>query len=514
MTSSVPPVQIHVLNPDDEDDVQLTDVGVVTMNGERHLFLTPQSFDSAVRQVSSAMPDLPLEQVERMVRECGQFEDFDELLVPFEPAPPVDIPLPSAGPSELARPRGRAKRWVIAAALLPALAGSWALGHFTSSGTFGTAASGRDKSSSSTGTKTAEPFDDPKFMDFSAAGKIDCNPIDNLEAECTDADGMVMSTKAATGPDSTIFTFSYGSERLGLRIFTDTEYAGTWTKQDGSQELYPNLVRVGRYVLWGTDEERLKEYLKLLRSGPKKVPSVAPSMDIAEPLPPRLAALTLGTLGLGGQDVHTILSAPQDAPIDTPLLMAAQAVLGVTHHSPSGMSAGEDDIVALAAGIEPSEVVTAPDPSTNTPVVPVVDPAGSGSTPTGSGVSESMQETTTPRTDPTSAPKPTETTQTQEPDEEKPTPCPTSSPSKGMPPEPEQAPTPPADPTPSDTETLPQQQEPAPTDPRPLAGSDGETTQQPVMSDPGTTDTPVAVTAGDTDSERLALPQAGNAPAE
>ncbi|WP_031105506.1 hypothetical protein [Streptomyces sp. NRRL S-146] len=96
MTSSTPPIKIHVLDPDDNDDgVPLADVGVVTIGGQRHLFLSPQSFGSAVRQVSSAMPDLPLEQVERLVREhCTELKDFDELLGPIEPAPPVDTPPP------------------------------------------------------------------------------------------------------------------------------------------------------------------------------------------------------------------------------------------------------------------------------------------------------------------------------------------------------------------------------------------------------------------------------------
>ncbi|MFD7504772.1 hypothetical protein [Streptomyces sp. NPDC059850] len=398
MTSSVPPVQIHVLNPGEDDDVQLTNVGVVNINGERHLFLSPQSFDSAVRQVSSAMQDLPLEQVERLVRECGQFKDFDELLGPFEPAPLVETPPPSVKERERVRPRGRLKKWAIAAALLPALAGSWALGHFTSSGTASAAASAPDPGPSSTGTQTAgQPFDDPKFMDFSHAGQIDCRQIDNLEAECTDADGMVMSTKAATGPDSTIFTFSYGSERVGLRIFHDTAYAETWARQEGTRELYPHLRVFDRYILWGTDPKRIGEYRNLLEEADRHKGSQT-AMGEATPLPPRLAALALGTLGLDGQDVHQLMASPAVAMADAPTLLAARLVMGLGNAAPAGVGSGGDDIVALAVGIEPSPSPF--DSGNGTGSVPATESSTGTTTEEGSGLETSPSTpTTTPATD-------------------------------------------------------------------------------------------------------------------
>ncbi|MGG7574062.1 hypothetical protein [Streptomyces sirii] len=422
----LPPLRIHVLSPDEHDDVPLTDVGVVNINGERHLFLSPQSFGSAVRQVSSALPDLPLEQVERLVREhCTEFKDFDELLGPIEPAPPVDLPPPPAELPTSARPRGRAKRWAIAAALLPALAGSWAVGHFTGHDVAATRASAPDVSPNSSEASDrmqsgTQPFNDPMFMDFSDAGQIDCQTLGALEAECTDSDGMVMSSKAALGPDSTIFTFSYGAEQIGLRIFGDPDYAKTWTQQDGTTKLYANLVRYGRYVLWGTDKDRLQEYLKLLHTSSKKLPAGAHAMGNATPLPPRLAALTLGTLGLNERDVHTILFSMQDATVDTPVFLAARAVLGVREDVPSRVKDGDDDIVALAAGIEPPPVATTPDqkPRTKPPLVQATA-AGPGSTSTGS--SGASQETSTaPSPGPAPEPKSTEEEQKPTPVEEKP----------------------------------------------------------------------------------------------
>lgn len=406
MTSALPPIKIHFLDPDDQDDNELlTDVGVVNVNGERHLFLSPQSFYSAVRQVSSAMPEMTLEQVERLVREHCEFQDFDELLAPaVESTPPVHLPPPLPEQPTAPRPSGRAKKWVIAAALLPAFVGTWALGHSSGDRSTSAASSPDAHPSTSADRQTSdddknlgpEPFTAHDFMDFSQAGKIACSPIDNLEAECTDADGMVMATKAATGPDSTIFTFSYGPERLGLRIFGTSHYAATWTQQDGSRELYPNLVRSGRYVLWGTDKERLHEYLRLLQaSGSTNVQArnAATTMGFADPLPPRLAALTLGTLGLGVGDLRTILCASKDPAVDAPVLMAAQAVLGVSDGMPP-VAPGAEDIVALAAGLEPPPVdegsgASRPSGHAGASVVPVSDLATSpngGSASSGSAV--------------------------------------------------------------------------------------------------------------------------------
>ncbi|MCX5182682.1 hypothetical protein [Streptomyces sp. NBC_00268] len=297
MTESQPRVQIHILTPEDEDDADLTDLGLVKFGSERVLFLRPQNFDSAVRQVRSALPDLPLEQVERLVREHPEFKDFEELLGTAKSHPPLDItPMPD-GPFQPVRPHGRTKRWVFAAALVAALAGSWALGYLAAERSSGTSASAPDKSPSpgstdaSTVQPAAKPFIGPEFLDFSKAGQIDCEPIADLEAECTDVDGMVMSSKAATGPDSTIFMFSYGSERIGVRIFSDVHYAETWARQDGTTELYPNLSRSGRYVLWGTDEQRLSEYADLLHAEATRHSLSANMMGASSPLPPRRAAL-------------------------------------------------------------------------------------------------------------------------------------------------------------------------------------------------------------------------------
>ncbi|MFF7838746.1 hypothetical protein ACFZC6_08020 [Streptomyces ossamyceticus] len=501
MRESQPRVQIHILTPEDEDDADLTDLGLVNIGGERHLFLKPQSFDSAVRQVSSAMPDLPLEQVERLVREHSEFKDFDELLGAVESAPPMDITPMHDAPLKHVRLRGRARRWVIAAALAPALAGSWALGYVTAGSPAGTTASAPDTnpSPSSTDASVAQPavkpFVGPEFLDFSEAGQIDCKPIANLEAECTDADGMVMSSKAATGPDSTIFTFSYGSERIGLRIFGDADYAETWVRQDGTTELYPNLSRSGRYVLWGTDQERLAEYTELLKAEETYSAATPHAMGSSTPLPPRLAALTLGTLGLDEHDVETILYSPRSAGVDEPVLLAAQAVLGV--QAPGPRFTGGDDIVAIAAGVDQQPVVSLPGHTMDMdpPVVPIVD-LGTPSTPTAS--TEGTQPTTT---SPAPVPQPAlEAPQVEQP---APTPAPVE-------------PTAPEQTTPTPVLVEEEQPEEAPAAPPEQSTPPVEVTPVEESSAPPTEETPVEETPTPVESpaeEMLAVPPKEDIPA-
>ncbi|MDH6628683.1 hypothetical protein M2271_006516 [Streptomyces sp. LBL] len=506
MTESHPSVQIHIVRPGDEDYDELTDVGLANLAGERHLFLKPQRFESAVRQVSSAMPDLPMEHVERLLREHPEdFKDFDELLGSIEPAPPLDItPLPN-GPIQSARPHGRAKRWMIAAALVPALAGSWALGYFTASSPAGTAASAPDVSPSGV-EPAAKPFVGPEFLDFSKAGQIDCKPIANLEAECTDADGMVMASKAATGPDSTIFTFSYGSERIGLRIFGDARYAATWARQEGTTELYPNLSRSGRYVLWGTDESRLSEYADLLHAEATRQSSTVSKMSALTPLPPRLAALTLGTLGLDARDVESIFYSPHSAPVDEPVLLAAQAVLGVRTTVP--WFTGGDDLVAIAAGLDRPPAVPPPEHTADMdpPVVPIAD-EGTPSTPT-----TSPAGTPPTTTSPVPAPEPdAEAPQTEQP-ASAPAPVEPAAPEQPSPPQtspPEPATPPASDPveeTPAAAETPAAGEAPTAGVSEPVEGSPA-TPESPAPSDEGSA--PVAETPAPTD-----LPADTAAPAE
>jgi hypothetical protein len=356
------------------------DASLMEHKGQRTLLLRPQqTFSSAVRHIRHLLPDLPLEAAERLVREqCPEFKDFDELLGANEPpAPRVEWPAEPVAVRDTVVPRrsARRRRAMLAAALLPALAASWAVGRYTDlvDPSSDAAAASVPDTAGVASSDPAGPFTDGKFEYFAGSSKIVCEPISELEAECTDADGMVMSTKAATGPDSTIFTFSYGSERIGLRIFYEAGYAATWARQDGSQELYPNMQRLGRYVLWGTDPSRIAEYADLLKeanraAGPRP-------MGAAVPLPPRLAGLTLGTLGLDDTAVEQILARPASASADAPTLVAARMVLGLDHAPVLEHQGDGDDIVALAVGIGPAPVLKTPQPVPSAPPTAVLSPA-------------------------------------------------------------------------------------------------------------------------------------------
>ncbi|MEU6460361.1 hypothetical protein [Streptomyces sp. NPDC046976] len=468
MSESQPRIQIHILAPEDEADADLTDLGLVDVGGERYLFLRPQSFDSAVRQVCSAMPDMPVEQVERLVRERPEFKNFDELLGTVDSPPPLDITPKPGKPFRPARSRGRVKGWVVAAALAPALVGSWALGRYTS--VVGNE-SVQAKVSAPHETKTEDaPFADEKFDFFAGASKIECDPVSTLEAECTDVDGMVMSSKAATGPDSTIFTFSYGSERIGLRIFYNTGYAHTWTRQDGSRELYPHMQVHGRYVLWGTDPQRIHAYLRLLKKADR---AAGPSaMGRVTPLPPRLAALTLGTLGLDQQQVSQIIARPALAVTDAPAMVAARLVLGLDT-APADDGRDSDDIVAIALGIQSPPVTggviltanpvkpapavpAAPAPTPRTPTAPATPTAPPPpiipSVPSVPSTPTTPASPSTPAPPPVTMPPPTDTTPAPPSD---PAPTPSQPEETGTPSAPpvEEAPQPPAEDTSDPAET-------------------------------------------------------------
>ncbi|MGA5127758.1 hypothetical protein ACPCAG_31210 [Streptomyces pseudogriseolus] len=388
------------------------DGALIDHNGTHVLFLRPQTFSSAVRHVRHVLPHITLEAAESLVRQqCPEFKDFDEMLgLNAPPAASVERPAdpPVKEDAEASR-RKRTRRMVLVAALLPALAASFAVGRYTNTSDTTPA---ETKASTTPDTAAAEgdqaPFADSKFEFFAGSSKIDCDPISTLEAECTDSDGVVMATKAATGPDSTIFTFSYGSERIGLRIFYDADYAATWARQDGSRELYPNMKVHGRYVLWGTDPARIKDYSNLLVAADRR-PGPQP-MGGVSPLPPRLAALTLGTLGLNDHEVSRIIAQPVVA-TDAPEMVAARLVLGLDPAPPTIGHVG-DDIVALAAGIEPKPPAvpaTEPSPATEADAGTGASPApeGGGATPT---TPAQPPATTKPSTEPTTPPVTTPTT--------------------------------------------------------------------------------------------------------
>lgn len=452
------------------------------VDGVTTLVLRPQTFDNAVEHVRSVLPGITVEGAEQMVRtQCPEFRSFDDLLGPSTPpAPRVDY-VPDAPSEGVAKerflPRKRRRQAVLVAALLPALAVSWGLGRYTN------VVSPPPSIASAVAEPGAQtvpaPFADTRFEYFAGSSSIECSTVSTLAAECTDADGMVMSTKAATGPDSTIFTFSYGSERIGLRIFYDANYADTWARQDGSREMYPNMKVYGRYALWGTDTGRIDEYVGLLEEADRaryRGPSPSAMGWATTPLPPRLAALTLGTLGLTRQEAQRIIAGPEATIGDGPAMLAARLVLGLGSRVGGGIPGG-DDIVALAAGLEaprsddgssPPHVHVAPEPSVPPAIPPVPAPAPPVTVP------PSVPEPTPTPTPPATTPPPTPPVATPPV-----APPPTSPPLEEIPSPPQPVPSEPETPVPPKAEEPPApspEDMPAPAEPpaeeSPLPGQD------------------------------------------
>jgi hypothetical protein len=124
----------------------------------------------------------------------------------------------------------------------------------------------------------AEPYSSAAFKSFATDGEMACTPTGPLEAKCVDIDGKVMYSEASVGSDWTQFSFTYdeGDNRIGLRVFSNEAAARLWVQEDGSRESVNNLVQYGRYALWGSDEERLREYLGLLQDQDEPSSVLAP----------------------------------------------------------------------------------------------------------------------------------------------------------------------------------------------------------------------------------------------
>lgn len=178
-----------------------------------------------------------------------------------------------------------------------------------------------------------------------------CDPMGPYEAKCVDSDGQVMASEASVGT-STAFTFSYGFEKVGFRIFPDEDAARAWTAEDGNRHLYQNVTRHGRVVLWGTDVKRLREWEASLaetaaetsRAHHTAMLNRGPLVS-TPPLPNRLAFLAFGTLHVTEERIQHAVAAEDMG--SAQLLRAVELVLGNAAASKLGLvPTGPDDAVA------------------------------------------------------------------------------------------------------------------------------------------------------------------------
>lgn len=320
-------------------------------------------FQSAVNAAMAVLlpdfPNLHLDDVRALIRPViPDMVELESMLGADMPPLTTSAPCPEPQPATARRfHRGRLGRGLLVAAVAAAGVGA---GWGTQQATQQSPAAG-----SQTTVKTYES--DPDFKRFAAAGRMQCETIGFLQAKCTDTDGMVMLGEAAIGPGSTIYTFSYGSERIGLRVFTTTANATTWVQQTGTKATYPRLTQHGRYAMWGTDQARLSEYEKLLRQSERQE-AAGQSAD-SLPMPERLAVLALGTLG--ADTPRYVVRAPgADQPATNAWLLAVSMVMGdPASTTPTSDPSHGDDIVAAAVGMGSTELT----PISEEPVATVID---------------------------------------------------------------------------------------------------------------------------------------------
>ncbi|MEU3500209.1 hypothetical protein ABZ726_05365 [Streptomyces hundungensis] len=322
--------------------------------GVTYVFISPnQSFGSAVSRMMKTLPGMSLAEAQSLIRKhCPSIREMNERLGADQMVPRVEA-APQAGDVEavpvggLTRGR-RSWRWArIAAVAAPAVIGGAAAAHFL----FPSGATpdfARPKSVASAPNSAAEAtYNLPLFKQIASRGKMRCDSIGPYQAKCVDADGTVMFSEASIGT-STAFTFAYGKDKIGFRIFPSEESAAAWVQEDANREVFDNVSMYGRVVLWGTDPVRLKEWRTALDSGPRFGNNTS-AMYSQSPLPVSLASLAFGTLGVTQDRMEKAVSTGGDD--SASLVYAVQLVMGTVPNEPQVPAvSGANDAVAIVVG--------------------------------------------------------------------------------------------------------------------------------------------------------------------
>ncbi|MFF4276235.1 hypothetical protein [Streptomyces sp. NPDC001536] len=236
-----------------------------------------QSFGSAVESVRDAM-EIPEDRARDIVRvhhpEAAEWGEQDPAALI---AVPTELPARKSSADQDGRPARHLRllpRWTVTAiAAVAALGAGYSMAGQQQAATHSTpgATDGIELAD-------AQPYASAAFKAFATDGEMACTPTGPLEAKCVDIDGKVMYSEASVGSDWTQFNFTYdeGDNRIGLRVFSNEAAAQLWVQEDGSRESVHNLVRHGRYALWGSDKARLREYLALLQDQDEPNSALAP----------------------------------------------------------------------------------------------------------------------------------------------------------------------------------------------------------------------------------------------
>lgn len=425
----------------DAPRVVVVDIGVdaalYSEPGNRVLVLRPgQTFNNAVAAAQRCLPHSHPDTVRTIVRtNLPGAPDFD---------PPDPTPV-RTGPAE---PEPAPSRWqqrwqqrslipLLAAALVIAVVGTFGIVRLVVGPEGG-------------------PFTDEAFQAFARQGEVTCEQLDELSAQCWDPNGNVMISEATIGPRSVVYMFSYGQERIGLRVFADARSAKKWVEQAPTQDMYDGAQAQGRFVLWGTDREKIAEYLKLLRDsqsetetrsgaaaaeprGSSPTPTLepiataagapptyvdpaamfgelvgfAPARDFNPPppikpssdgLPAALGAVMMGTLGVGTKEADQAAEDGLERALPPVQVIAVKLTLGMpaSEEAKPGDEGPSDDAPIETPTDGPTE---SPEPVDGQPSS---EPAGPTTSPTPAPTA-TPEPTTEAKPTPTTAPQPTST---------------------------------------------------------------------------------------------------------
>jgi hypothetical protein len=296
------------------------DAVLVEVNGEPVLVLSPhQSFASAVSAVERYVPELDQDRARALIR--AHLPDAPDLEVAGETlsAPPADREERRWVPAKLG---------IVLAAV--AAAGGIVLGQLGNQARTSTVQADSQSASS--------PFDGDTFRRLAAEGDLMCTPIGTLRARCTDWDGSVMLAEANVGPEKLTVIFSYGKERIGVAVFPSAADAHAWVSEPATREMYPSARAEGRFVVWGTDQEKVESYLARISDvadpplrGPVPRLLGEPTMPPVRmrAVPATLEAMLMGALGVTPHQVERAVSSGLDRTFPPVQASAVALLLGI-----------------------------------------------------------------------------------------------------------------------------------------------------------------------------------------
>ncbi|MFC3504439.1 hypothetical protein ACFOOK_26205 [Micromonospora krabiensis] len=115
----------------------------------------------------------------------------------------------------------------------------------------------------------ATAWSNPVFEAVQTGSGMNCSGVDDadLVATCVAEDGAEMQVEAMIGPDQLSFTFNYEApdngkpQRNVMKVFASAMGVESWRAiHEADPDTFQNLIMGERWVLYGTDETRLRRW--------------------------------------------------------------------------------------------------------------------------------------------------------------------------------------------------------------------------------------------------------------